>query len=145
MGSVLWYRGRNTRWGRPPKSWYCQTTACGCTHMILAATLASADHTLEHPVKPQHRIVSPAGSPALSKSELTPNTVGMVAVRDDFEATVQSLLQKHVYSYHCPQYRKSKLSIYLHEPPFASFCSPSLVILPYSRITYRKSCLFSQT
>lgn len=112
---------------------------------ILAATLASADHTLEHPVMPQHHTLSCAGSLALSKSELTHVNMRMVAVRDDFEATMQSSQQKHIYSYHFPQHRKSKVSIYLHEPPFTSFCSPSPVILPYSRIIYHKSSLFSQT
>lgn len=112
--------------------------------MILAATLASADHTREHPVMPQHHTLSCAGSLALSKSELPHDTMRMVAVRNDFEATMQSLLQEHVYSYHFPQHKKSKLSIYLHEPPFTSFCSPSPVILPYSRIIYHKSSPFSQ-
>ena len=98
--------------------------------MILAATLASADHTCEHPVMPQHHTLSCAGSLALSKYELPHDTMRMVAVRNDFEATMQSLLHEHVYSYHFPQHRKSKLSIYLHEPPFTSFCSPSPVILP---------------
>ena len=130
--------------GPPPKSWYCQTTGCGCTDVILAATLASADHTLEHPVMPQHRTLSCAGSLALSRGELTHDNMRIVTVRDDFEATMQSLLQKHVYSYHFPQHRKSELSIDLHEHPFTSFCSLSPAILPYSRIIYHQSSLSSQ-
>lgn len=137
--------GEGPKPGLPPKSWYCQTTGCGCTHTILAATLASADHTLEHPVMPQHHTLSCAGSPELSEIELTHDIVRMVAVTDDFEATMQSLLQKHVYSYHFPQHRKSKLSIHLHEPPFTLLCCPSTVILQYILIIYHKSCVSSQT
>lgn len=94
-----------------------QTTGCGCTHTVLAPTLASADHTLENPVMPQHHTLSHAGSLALSVSELTHDTVKMVADRNNFKATMQSLLQKHVYRYHFPQH--SKLRMYIHEPPSA--------------------------
>lgn len=117
-------------------------TGRGCS--ILAAALASADHALKHPVIPQHHTLSCSGNPSLSKSELSHDSMRIVTVRDDFEATMQSLLQERVYSYHFPQHGKSKLSTYLHEPPFPSFCSPSLVILPYSRTICYKSCLLSQ-
>lgn len=96
-----------------------QTTGCGCTDTILAATLVSADHTLGNLVMPQHHTLSCADSPALSEPELTHDTVKMVAVRNDFKATMQSLLQKHVYRYHFPQHSKSKLSMYIHEPTSA--------------------------
>lgn len=40
---------------------------------------------------------------------------------------------------------KSEFSIYLHEPPFTFFFSPSFFILTYTRIIYHKSSLFLHT